>query len=290
MLEELKKHNALVQERIMKSFGYKNTDEFIQKSEDVNTLIQKGEIDYDFELEKAVYADTAENRKLGRVGQEYHRGRKKSGTEDGMSSNKQVFVADADTQKKMRNHMLASMHYEGEEETAIDIIDKHPTDYYRKIMKKYGVNSAKQLFDEKIESGDSIDVIWNMVRKVPISDFYEYFRDDHAASYDKYYLSPKEYLNKVTQKIGALIYKNEDNIKNNKRYFTEGIRYDIDKLVKTNDLFSVANGLLKTLSSKELNSENNSEDNIKKLVVKYLGINRVKKDDRTRKLLKTSDE
>ena len=78
MLEELKKHNALVQERIMKSFGYKNTDEFIQKSEDVNALIQKGEIDYDFELEKAVYADTAENRKLGRVGQEYHRGRKKS--------------------------------------------------------------------------------------------------------------------------------------------------------------------------------------------------------------------
>ena len=88
MLEELKKHNSLVQERIMKSFGYKNTDEFIQKSEDVNALIQKGEIDYDFELEKAVYADTAENRKLGRVGQEYHRGRKKSATVDDKSGGK----------------------------------------------------------------------------------------------------------------------------------------------------------------------------------------------------------
>ena len=67
MLEELKKHNALVQERIMKSFGYVDTEDFMQK----------GEIDYDFELEKAVYADTAENRKLGRVGQEYHRGKGK---------------------------------------------------------------------------------------------------------------------------------------------------------------------------------------------------------------------
>ena len=77
MLEELKKHNAIVQERIMKSFGYADTEDFIQKGEDEIELIQKGEIDYNWELEKAVYADTAENRKLGRVGQEYHRGREK---------------------------------------------------------------------------------------------------------------------------------------------------------------------------------------------------------------------
>ena len=77
MLEELKKHNALVQERIMKSFGYADTEDFMQKDVDEIELIQKGEIDYDFELEKAVYADTAENRKLGRVGQEYHRGKGK---------------------------------------------------------------------------------------------------------------------------------------------------------------------------------------------------------------------
>ena len=77
MLEELRRYNALVQERIMKSFGYADTEDFIQKGEDEIELIQKGEIDYDFELEKAVYADTAENRKLGRVGQEYHRGKGK---------------------------------------------------------------------------------------------------------------------------------------------------------------------------------------------------------------------
>lgn len=77
MLEELKKHNAIVQERIMKSFGYPDTEDFIQKGEDEVELIQKGEIDYDWELEKAVYADTAQNRRLNRVGQEYHRGRSK---------------------------------------------------------------------------------------------------------------------------------------------------------------------------------------------------------------------
>ena len=46
MLDELRKHNALVQERIMKSFGYSDTEDFIQKGEDEVELIQKGEIDY----------------------------------------------------------------------------------------------------------------------------------------------------------------------------------------------------------------------------------------------------
>lgn len=79
MLKELKKHNAIVQERIMKSFGYADTEDFIQKGEDEIELIQKGEIDYDWEFEKAVYADTAQNRRLGRVGKQYNR--KKSETE-----------------------------------------------------------------------------------------------------------------------------------------------------------------------------------------------------------------
>ena len=83
MLEELRRHNAIVQERIMKSFGYADTEDFIQKGEDEVELIQKGEIDYDWELEKAVYADTPKNRRLNRVGQEYHRGRKKKNADDG---------------------------------------------------------------------------------------------------------------------------------------------------------------------------------------------------------------
>lgn len=87
MLEELKRHNAIVQERIMKSFGYAHTEDFIQKGEDEVELIQKGEIDYDWELEKAVYADTAENRRLNRVGQEYHRGKGKKDDEKEVKSN-----------------------------------------------------------------------------------------------------------------------------------------------------------------------------------------------------------
>lgn len=106
MLEELKKHNAIVQERIMKSFGYADTEDFIQKGEDEIELIQKGEIDYDWELEKAVYADTAQNRRLNRVGQEYHRGRKKKNMDDGGSSKNLGFQAsktDTSTLKKVAN-------------------------------------------------------------------------------------------------------------------------------------------------------------------------------------------
>lgn len=108
MLEELKKHNAIVQERIMKSFGYTDTEDFIQKGEDEIELIQKGEIDYDWELEKAVYADTAQNRRLNRVGQEYHRGRKKKNMDDGNDGGSgklgsQASKTDTSTLKKVAN-------------------------------------------------------------------------------------------------------------------------------------------------------------------------------------------
>ena len=108
MLEELKKHNAIVQERIMKSFGYADTEDFIQKGEDEIELIQKGEIDYDWELEKAVYADTAQNRRLNRVGQEYHRGRKKKNADDGNNGgsgklSSQASKTDTSTLKKVAN-------------------------------------------------------------------------------------------------------------------------------------------------------------------------------------------
>lgn len=113
MLEELKRHNAIVQERIMKSFGYADTEDFIQKGEDEVELIQKGEIDYDWELEKAVYADTAENRRLNRVGQEYHRGRKKKNMDDGNDggsgkSSSQASKTDTSTLKKVASSDKAS--------------------------------------------------------------------------------------------------------------------------------------------------------------------------------------
>lgn len=83
MLEGLRIQQEETKACILKSFGYDDV-ETIQKSEEgdsLNDLIRKGEVEVDDALEKAVYADTPQNRKLGRVGQEYHRGRKKSAVE-----------------------------------------------------------------------------------------------------------------------------------------------------------------------------------------------------------------
>ena len=91
MLEELRRHREMVQERIQKSFESDGLDLDILKSENVdifkaeendaeysvNDLIKAGVLEYDDTIEKAVYADTPQNRKLGRVGQEYHRGKGK---------------------------------------------------------------------------------------------------------------------------------------------------------------------------------------------------------------------
>lgn len=91
MLEELRRHREMVQERIQKSFEdglnmniLKAEETEILKSQEteeqeasVTDLIKAGVLEYDDFIEKAVYADTAENRKLGRVGQEYHRGKGK---------------------------------------------------------------------------------------------------------------------------------------------------------------------------------------------------------------------
>lgn len=92
MLEELRRHREMVQERIQKSFenglnfnilikGKENEFEKTQENEytdySVNDLIKAGVLEYDDTIEKAVYADTPQNRKLGRVGQEYHRGKGK---------------------------------------------------------------------------------------------------------------------------------------------------------------------------------------------------------------------
>lgn len=49
---------------------------------------------FDTDIEKAVYADTAENRKLGRVGQKYKRGKDKK--------NKQNFHAKGVTSKLLK--------------------------------------------------------------------------------------------------------------------------------------------------------------------------------------------
>lgn len=92
MLEELRRHREMVQGRIQKSFESDGLDLNILKAEEteifkaqeteeqetsVTDLIKAGVLEYDDSIEKAVYADTPQNRKLGRVGQEYHRGKGK---------------------------------------------------------------------------------------------------------------------------------------------------------------------------------------------------------------------
>ena len=62
-IEDIQSKRNQVRNNIAKGFGC----EFVKAQDD-----ELGEI------EKAVYADTAQNRKLGRVGQEYHRGKGKN--------------------------------------------------------------------------------------------------------------------------------------------------------------------------------------------------------------------
>lgn len=69
MFEEIRRHQELQKANILRGFG-------INPESDESLEFAKGEIEYD-ELQKAVYADTAENRKLGRVGQEYHQAKGK---------------------------------------------------------------------------------------------------------------------------------------------------------------------------------------------------------------------
>lgn len=68
-----------VSDNILK--GFESDIEKAQENEyteySVNDLIKAGVLEYDDSIEKAVYADTPQNRKLGRVGQEYHRGKGK---------------------------------------------------------------------------------------------------------------------------------------------------------------------------------------------------------------------
>lgn len=113
MLDELRRHGEMVQGRIQKSFESDGLDLNILKSQEdeifksqeteeqetsVTDLIKAGVLEYNDSIEKAVYADTAENRKLGRVGQEYHRGKGKKTEEP----NKQKIHKKEDEKVKKR--------------------------------------------------------------------------------------------------------------------------------------------------------------------------------------------
>lgn len=69
--------DEIIKNNIFKSFGYANEQDYIERGMSTTDAIRKGIVEFDDDIEKAVYADTAENRKLGRVGQEYKRGKGK---------------------------------------------------------------------------------------------------------------------------------------------------------------------------------------------------------------------
>ena len=154
MLEELRKHNAIVQERIMKSFGYADTEDFIQKGEDEVELIQKGEIDYDWKLEKAVYADTAENRKLGRVGQEYHRGKGTKKEDEKKYDIKALTVNDAEEQREVMRKYGVNLFGYADKSLACRIGTKKDVGGLKKFLKDCGLKfNSEKLFRMKRKSG-----------------------------------------------------------------------------------------------------------------------------------------
>lgn len=73
-VDEIRKHNDISRQNIIKSFG--GGQDLIAKAEG-NELDEVYVELFGDTIQKAVYADTPQNRKLGRVGQEYHRGKGK---------------------------------------------------------------------------------------------------------------------------------------------------------------------------------------------------------------------
>lgn len=161
MLEELRRHREMVQERIQKSFESDGLDvnslikaqetEFEKSQENeyteysVNDLIKAGVLEYDDSIEKAVYADTAENRKLGRVGQEYHRGKGKKVEESKKKVIKQTEDDKLKSEKKMRSYVRTWLN-EGE-------LDEKQS------------NSLKNLLTEKLKT-DGEEKLKNFLKKI----------------------------------------------------------------------------------------------------------------------------
>lgn len=84
-IDEIRKHNDISRQNIIKSFG--GGQDLIAKAEG-NELDEVYVELFGDTIQKAVYADTPQNRKLGRVGQEYHRGKGKKEEESKPSRTK----------------------------------------------------------------------------------------------------------------------------------------------------------------------------------------------------------
>lgn len=126
----------------------------------VTDLIKAGVLEYDDSIEKAVYADTPQNRKLGRVGQEYHRGNGKK-----KSSNKDVKISYSKVLSLMDNNTKFS----GEIES---LIDKYLGE---KLKKKFGSTDMADIYDAVGE--DKFDSFMeSMVKKLPSDKLQEVYK------------------------------------------------------------------------------------------------------------------
>ena len=187
MLEELRRHREMVQERIQKSFESEGLDLNILKAEEteifkaqeteeqevsVTDLIKAGVLEYDDSIEKAVYADTPQNRKLGRVGQEYHRGRGKK-IEEKSVNKKNAKIEEKKSKissKKVLSLMENSSKFAGEVET---LVEKH---LGKELMKKYGTTDMADIFD--IVGGDNYNSFMNkMISKLPSDELSNIYKE-----------------------------------------------------------------------------------------------------------------
>lgn len=114
----LEQKKSEVRETIMKSFGYESTEDMLENL-DTTSAIRKGIAEYDDSIEKAVYADTPQNRKLGRVGQEYHRGRKKQQENNNTKYNYNKIMHIADLVEKNADKFVDYMYSEDADEAGI---------------------------------------------------------------------------------------------------------------------------------------------------------------------------
>ena len=139
---------------------------------DTTTAIRKGIVEYDDELEKAVYADTAQNRKLGRVGQEYHRGKGKQ--QENNNDTKQLRNP---THEKAKSSAINKIINNGAGGSDDRFIDKNKTDYYKSVMKKYGVNNVGELADKLGEEEGGYEkyekIYTKMLKQIPASAFHK---------------------------------------------------------------------------------------------------------------------
>ena len=167
MLEELRKHREMVQGRIQKSFESDGLDLNILKAEEteifkaqeteeqevsVTDLIKAGVLEYDDSIEKAVYADTAENRKLGRVGQEYHRGNGKK--EEESNDFKKL---EHSTAKKLAYHFDKVIKEGGNKHTDT-ILSEVSKQFGSELEKKYGYDNIDDILMDDPDAMNEGDI------------------------------------------------------------------------------------------------------------------------------------